>query len=57
MNKAKTTIFCILVFVGTSLLAACGNKGPLYTTTQKNAEQIPQEAVQETGQEVEEKKK
>ena len=53
MNKTKTAILCMLFFAGTSLLSACGNKGPLYTTTQENAEN----AIQENTQNTEEKKK
>ena len=37
MNKTKITIFCMLIFAGSTLLSACGNKGPLYTTTQEEA--------------------
>jgi len=39
MNKTKMTIFCVLIFAGSVLLSACGNKGPLYTTTQEDAQQ------------------
>ena len=56
MNKTKTAILCMLVFAGTSLLSACGNKGPLYTTTQENAENA-ENAIQENTQNTEEKKK
>lgn len=56
MNKTKTAILCMLVLAGSSLLAACGNKGPLYTTTEKEAE-AAKAAIQENAQKAEEKKK
>lgn len=59
MKKTKIATLSMLVFAGSILLSACGNKGPLYTTTQEDAQTAEgqQSTTQQSAeQQLEEKK-
>lgn len=58
MNKTKVTLLCVLTLAATTLLSACGNKGPLYLTTDaaEQETQVQDSATNAATQKIEQEK-